>query len=146
MAQPHKGFYIDVFDKEGKKLYQIEKEVKQIKSEEKHRQLRINEILFAVGRSRFEQARKRGIFEKPLMEFVPAINNFWVTDDSIYVKTYDITDTKEKYVIMDLQGNIRKTVFLPIVYKEILTFHNNTFYYLEDNEEKETWVLHAVRL
>lgn len=137
IAQPHKGFYIDVFDKEGKKLYQIEKEVKQIKSQEKYRQLRINEILFAVGRSRFEQARKRGIFEKPLMEFVPAINNFWVTDDSIYVKTYDITATKEKYIIMDLQGNIRKTVFLPIVYKEILTFHNNTFYYLEDNEEKE---------
>lgn len=104
------------------------------------------EILFSVGRSRFEQARKRGAFDRPLMEFVPAINNFWVIDDTIYVKTHDITDTKQKYIIMDLKGNIRKELFLPIVFKEILTFHNNTFYYLEDNEEKENWVLHAVDL
>lgn len=145
-AQPDKGFYIDVFDKQGKKLYKIEKEVKQIKAEEKHRQLRLDEVLFAVGRSRFEQARKRGAFDRPLMEFVPAINNFWVTDDRIYVKTHDFTDTKEKYFIMDLEGNIQKTLYLPIVFKEILTFHNNTFYYLEDNEEEESWVLHAVRL
>jgi hypothetical protein len=146
IAQPHKGFYIDVFDKQGKKLYSIEKGLKKIKAEEKHRQLLMAEVLFAVGRSRFEQAKKSGAFDRPLMEFVPAIDNFWVIDDLIYVKTHDITDTKQKYIIMDLKGNIRKELFLPIVYREILTFHNNTFYYLEDNEEEEIWVLNAVRL
>lgn len=145
IAQSQKGFYIDVFDKEGKKLYQIEKKVKKIKAEEKHRQLEINQGLFALGKSRFEQAKQRGIFDKPMMKFVPAIHNFWVIDDSIYVKTYDITDTTEKYIIMDLEGNIRKIIFLPIVFKEILTFHNDTFYYLEDNEKKENWILHAIR-
>ena len=72
------------------------------------------------------------------------MNNFWEIDDGIYVKTYDITDTKEKYIIMDLKGNIQKTLYLPIVFKELLTFNQNTFYYLEDTDE-ESWALHAVR-
>ena len=146
IAQPHKGFYIDVFDKHGKKLYHIDKKVKKIKAEKKHKQAVLNELLFSVGRSRFERARKLGAFDRPMKEFAPAIRNFWVVEDNIYVKTFDIIDTQEKYIVMDLKGDIQKTLFLPIVFKELLTFHNDTFYYLDDNEEKESWVLHAVQL
>ena len=45
IAQPHKGFYIEVFNKYGKKLYHIEKKVGKIKSGEKHKQMRLEEIL-----------------------------------------------------------------------------------------------------
>ncbi len=145
IAQPKKGFYIEVFNKNGEKLYQIEKNVEKIKSGEKHRQLYMDEILYFVGRRRFERARERGIFKKPMREFLPAINNFWVLNDRIYMKTYDITETKQKYIILDLKGNILKTVFLPKTYREILTFSKNKFYYLEDREE-EGWVLQAVDL
>jgi hypothetical protein len=143
IAQPHKGFYIDVFNKNGEKLYQIEKNVEKIKSEEKHRKLDLEELLFSVGRRIFERARQRGVLKRPMREFLPPINNFWVLDDRIYVKTYDITETKQKYIILDLKGNILKTVFLPKAFKEILTFNKNKFYYLEDNEE-EGWVLQVV--
>jgi hypothetical protein len=144
IAQPHKGFYIDVFDKDGKKLYLVEKKVEQITSQEKHRTLYMEEILCFVGRRNFERYKARGLFNKPMKKFVPVMNNFWVLDDRLYVKTYDITDTKEKFIIMDLEGNILKTVFLPKSYREILTFNNDKFYYLEDNEDKNCWVLHAV--
>ncbi|NIN88393.1 MAG: hypothetical protein GTO45_26875 [Candidatus Aminicenantes bacterium] len=145
ISRPKKGFYIEVFNKNGEKLYQIEKNVENIKSGEKHRKLYMDEILYFVGRRRFERARERGIFKKPMREFLPSIGNFWVLEDKIYVKTYDITETKQKYIIMDLKGNILKTVFLPKVYWEILTFSKNKFYYLEDREE-EGWVLQALDL
>jgi hypothetical protein len=145
IARPQKGFYIEVFNKNGEKLYRIEKNLENIKSGEKHRKLFMDEVLYFVGRRRFERARERGIYKKPMREFLPSIKNFWVLDDRIYVKTYDITDTKQKYIIMDLKGNIQKILFLPKAHREILTFSKNKFYYLEDTEEKG-WVLHAVDL
>lgn len=146
IAQPQKGFHIEVFDKHGKKVYQIEKKMKKIKSQEKHKKLRMEEIKYFIGRARFEKARVRGVFNKPLREFVPIINNFWVVDNRIYVKTYNITDTKEKYIIMDLKGNILKTLFLPKSYMEILTFCKNKFYYLKESEDDEGWALHSLEL
>jgi hypothetical protein len=145
IAQPEKGFYIEVFNKKGEKLYQIEKNIEKIKSGEKHRKLVMDEVLYFLGRRRFERGRQRGAFDRPIKEYLPPFRNFWVLDDRIYMKTYDITETKEKYIIMDLKGNILMTVFLPKVFWENLTFNKNKFYYLEDNEE-EGWVLQAVDL
>jgi hypothetical protein len=146
ISQPHKGFYIEVFNKNGQKLYHIEKKVKKIKSEEKHRTMYKEEIRYFLGRSRFEKARARGIFKRPLREYIPPIKNFWVLDNRIYVKTYEMSGTKEKYIIMDEKGTILKTLFLPKTYLEILTFSKNKFYYLEESEDDECWALHAVQL
>ena len=146
IAQPRKGFYIDVFNKDGTKLYHIEKEVEKVKSEEKHRRFLMEELLHLVGKSRYERAKNRGAYNRPMMEFLPPINNFWVVENRIYVKTHDITETKEKFIILDLKGNILETVFLPRTYWEALTFHNNKFYYLEENEDDEVWELHSLDL
>lgn len=146
VAQPRKGFYINVFDKNGKKLYQINKDVKPVKAEEKHREAYIEELVYLVGRNRVERFRARGNFKRPMMEFMPPIKNFWVANDRIYVRTYDITESEEKYIIMDLKGNILKTVFLPETSWETLTFSQNKFYYLAENEEDEVWDLHVIRL
>ena len=89
--------------------------------------------------------KARGMFDRPMKKYVPDMNNFWVTDNRIYVKTYELKDRTEKYVIMDIKGNTIKTVFLPWSFKELLAFNNNTFYYLEDSEEEESWVLHTIR-
>ena len=146
IAQPYKGFYINVFNEQGKALYHIEKKVKKVKSEGKHRKLFMEEILYFLGRRHFERVRARGVYKKPMKEFLPPIKNFWVLDDRIYVKTYDITDKKEKYVIMDLDGNILRTLFLPIVHREILTFDKGKFYYLKEIDEDEVWALHSINL
>ena len=143
IAQPHKGFYIDVFDEHGKKLYHIQKEMEKIKAGEIHREAYKEEILYFLGRRLYEKARDRGIYKKPMKEYLPPIKRFWVMDHKIYVKTYDITAVKEKYVIMNLKGNILKTVFLPKTYREILTFKNNRFYYLKESEDDDGWVLHS---
>lgn len=146
IAQPHKGFYIDVFDKNGEKLYQIEKEIKPVKAGDVHRKSYMEEIKYFVGRRLYERGKARGAFDRPLREFVPPITNIWVSGDRLYVKTYDITDTKEKYIILDMKGNILQPVFLPKAYLEIFTFNKNKFYYLMDSEDDDGWVLHAVQL
>ena len=120
--------------------------MEKIKSGEKHKRMRLEEILYFIGRKRFERFRARGTFKKPLSKFIPCINNFWVIDDRIYVRTHDITDTEEKYIIMDLKGAILKTVFLPRTYREILTFNQNKFYYLKESENDDGWTLHSVDL
>lgn len=147
ISQPHKGFNIVVFDKNGEKLYQIGKKISKIKYEEKHKNYYFEKLRYFLGARRAKRSMEKAR-NVPMMEFVPDINNFWVTDNRIYVKTYDITDKTEKYIIMDLKGNIQKEVFLPITFMEILTFNNNKFYYLQDSDddENEGWVLHEVDL
>ena len=120
--------------------------MEQIKSEEKHRQAYKDEMLYFLGRGLYEKAGARGIYEKPMREFLPPIKRFWVTDNRLYVKTYDITSTKEKWLIMDVKGNILKTVFHPKTHREILTFGKDRFYYLRESEDGEGWALHAVNL
>lgn len=144
LTQPEKGFYFDVFDKNGNKLYEIKKDMQLIKSGENHKKWIRDEYLFILGRKLFEKHRKRGTFDRPLKKYLQVINHFWVMDNRIFIKTLDITDTQQKYIIMDLKGNILNTVFLPITYKECQTFLKNTFYYLEDTDE-EGWVLNAVK-
>jgi hypothetical protein len=146
ITQPRNDLYFDVFGKDGEKLYQIEKDVDKVKSGEKHRRMYMDEMLYFLGRSIFERGKARGVYDKPVKEFLPVINRFWMLDDRIYVKTYDITDTTEKFYVLDLEGNIKKAVFLPKTYREILTFHKDKFYYLMESEEDETWTLYAVPL
>jgi hypothetical protein len=143
IAIPQKGFYIEVYNKNGILQYKIDKKIDTIKPSEKHRILVMEELLYFLGKNRFEKVRDRGHFKIPIRDPLPPINNFWVFDDRIYVKTYEITDTKEKFIIMDLKGNIIKTVFLPRTYKELLTFDKNRFYYLAESEE-EGWELREV--
>ncbi len=144
IAQPSKGFCIDVFDEEGKNLYRIEKKLPKIKSAEKHKKLLLEEYSFFLGKRLYQKAKGKGALKKALREFLPDIHNFWVDNTCIFVKTHDITDSKEKYIVMDHKGTILKSIFLPKTYMEILAFYGNTFYYLEENEENESWTLNAV--
>lgn len=140
---PQKGFYIEIYDKNGSLLYKIEKKMNPVKAGEKHRKLVVDEWRYFLGRKLFNKVKERGQTDIPIRDPLPLINNFWVFDDHIYVKTYHITDTAEKFVITDLKGNTIKSVFLPWTYKELFTFDKERFYYLSESEN-EGWDLHCV--
>jgi hypothetical protein len=146
ISRPEKGFIFEVFDKAGKKLFEIDKnrEVPEVKSQEKHRQRLMDKLRYYVGRRRYEKARLRGAYDRKIPEYLPGILNFWVLEDKIFAKTYDMKDKKDKFIIMDLKGKILKTIFLPRVYMEIQTFHGTGFYYLALNEDEEEWELRRV--
>jgi len=147
ISRPEKGFYFQVFDKTGNQLMEIDKnkEVPKVKSEEKHRQRLMDELRYIVGKRLYERAKQRGAFDRKIPEYLPGILNFWVLDDKLFAKTYDMKDDKDKYLILDLNGKIKKTVFLPRVYREMLTFHDTWFYYMVMNEDEEEWELCRVK-
>lgn len=143
---PEQGFFIGVFNKTGEKTYTIEKKPAKIKAAERHRQRFIEHSINALGKKLFAKHKARGRYKKPLPKYIPHIKNFWVTDDTIYVKTYEVNDKEDRYIIMDLKGEILETRYLPRAFYNKFTFSNNRFYYLADNEEEEGWELHAVEL
>jgi len=147
ISQPHKGFNIAVFNENGEKIYEIEKQLNKIKYEEKHKNYLFEKIRYFLGSKKVKRTMKRAR-NIPTPEFVPDIRNLSVTDNHIYVKTYDITDKTEKYIIIDLNGNIEKEVFLPIAFMETFTFNNNKFYYLKESDDDENigWILQEVAL
>jgi len=144
IALPKKGFIMEVFNESGEKLFSITKDFAKIRSTEQHRSLALFELRNRVGRKAFERAKQIGAFDRPMPEFLAPIKNFWVLDDKIYVKTHDITNSKEKYIIMDVLGKTLKTVFLPYTIKELVTFSQGKIFFLKESESEEKWQLHAV--
>ena len=101
----------------------------------------------------WETFKKKNKFLYP--ESFPAIRDFVISDNRIYVQTYKKQNNEEEYVIMDLKGNILKRVFLPNVQKpgfvermmgigiKYYSIQSEKLYYLFENKDAEDWELHV---
>jgi hypothetical protein len=153
-----KGFFIEVFDSKGKKLYQIEKEYEKIKVTDANKKAAVDELMQDEKTRRM--IKMVGSWKELLKymnvlipEFKPAIDDFFVRDNKIYIQTFAQKDNKIKYIIMDLHGKSLKEVYLPITRKpgseerlQGARFHvinHNKLYYLVENEDSEEWELHV---
>ena len=104
-----------------------------------------------MKKKRRKDVKKIFIFEFP--DYFPAIQNFEISDNKIYVQTSKIRDNKDEYIIMDLKGNILNKTFLTRYKKpsilsrlfgaKLSVIKNEKIYYLKENEEKEEWELHV---
>ncbi len=141
------GFFIRVFDTNGNKLYDIDKEYKKIKVPESFKEEYFNRL--KKNPRAWAMAKKAFFFFFP--GYYPAVDRFWVNNGKIYATTNEKKEkedtenkkTARKLVVLDLTGNSLKQVFVPDVKKEITTIDNGKFYYLLENEEAEAWELHA---
>lgn len=151
------GFVIDVYDREGKKLYRIQNKYEKIKVTGEHKK----NIIETFKQERlvkirgWENVRQSLTFHYP--DYFPAIQDFLIADKKIYVRTFKKkADTKEEeYVVMDLKGSILKTLYLPQIKKseqfvrmigmdpKFYSITKNKFYYLVENEDEEEWELHV---
>jgi hypothetical protein len=151
------GFIIDVYDSFGNKLYRINNPYKKISvtDDYKKKALRLlKEDPFIKNQHPgfWETFEKKSKFLYP--DSFPAIQDFVIDDDKIYVQTFNKKNKKEQYTITDLKGRFIKHVFLPTVKKPGLTeqmmgtgnktysIHNSTFYYLVENNNNEEWEVH----
>ena len=152
------GFIVDVFDNQGKKLYQVEKEYEKIKVSEDQKKEIINR--FKEGPNIKAQSQQLGgweelkkIFTMNFPGFYPAIQEMTITGKKIYIQTFKLKDNKSEYVVMDLKGNISKRVYLPrfentpliakIIGAKLHTIYNDKLYYLMENEDEEEWELYV---
>jgi hypothetical protein len=145
IAAGKEGFVIDVFDKEGTKLYRIKKDYKPLKVPEDYKKKTLE---WFKSNTFYKQAWE---FFKNRISFrthYPAIRDMDVTDDRIYVLTYKKQDGNSECIIMDLKGNEQKRVFVHcpdmwgMDYYPKYNIYNRAFYTLVENEDEEVWELH----
>ncbi len=160
VEESDKGFYIEVFDGKGNRLYEIKKNfaAPKVTANDKKaifNNLKKDNLIAVVARSEggWDEFAKKGTFTYPTA--FPHIQDIKITNDKIYVSTFERKDNKEKCIIMDLKGNIIGTSYLPITGQSSFTTRtmgkdnrfygitDNKFYYLKENEDEEVWELHA---
>jgi hypothetical protein len=140
-----KGFYMTVFDHNGKKLYEIKKEYKKIPVTKEIKKEWMNK--FDSPRLGIYKDRFNYVFP----EYFPAYKGCTIANDSIYFFTYKKKNNKNEIVIMDLKGNNQKSVYIDIAGVRYVpgiglikgTIHNHKFYQLKENIDNELWELHT---
>ncbi len=159
-----KGFLIEVFDYEGKKLYQIEKKHEKMKVPEEYKKIVENHLKqdflhkkvnlfvpFHIMESGWEGFKKWATLIYP--EYLPPVRDIFVDNNKIYVQTFKRQGDKQEYIILDLKGKTLKTIHLPVVKSssfaaemsglglKFCAIDKDRFVYLVENEEEE-WEVH----
>lgn len=142
------GFVIRVFDSYGKEIYRIKKDYTPLKVDDAYKKRILdwykNESLL---RSFWEIIKKTIKFKRDF----PPIKDIAVDCDKIYVFTYKKQNDLVECIILDLEGNEQKRLFLPFPQVFPLTpicyaIQNDRFYTLVENEDDESWILDVVEI
>lgn len=154
MERSPRGFVIEVYDSSGKLVNTIKKEMEKIPVTGKHKEEGLNifkadPFVKEIGYENF----KRNMSEIRFPDFFPVIQSIDVSNGFIYVRTFKRKGNKEECIVMDLKGKVLRKKYLPRVENapflahalgiRYYTIHNNTFYYLAENEDDETWELYT---
>lgn len=141
---------IHVFDKAGKKSYEIKPGLDRVPFTEQDRQGWIDSYM---SNDEFKQLyeRRKKWFAYP--EYFPLFQNFIVADNRIYIQTYKRNDTAgtNELLVLDLTGKVLKKLWIPLV--EFWDFSPNPYtigdgrlYQVVENQETEEWELHVIRI
>jgi hypothetical protein len=160
------GFVIGVFDDRGNHLDEIRHPYDKIKVTSQARERAFKDyieipffkrMIRERGEDFFKNFIKQQLYEYP--EYYPAIQHILADGKTIYIRTHHQNGGKEAYVVMTPEGEISKTVYLPIPKKvdflvqmqgdkKFYTIDGGKFYYLKmvESEEDEDWEIHAAEL
>lgn len=153
IVDTRKGFFIDVFDHNGSRLYSIDKnkEIEKVKVIEPYKK-KVLDTFRVTHKHYWERYNKSSFtFDK----YFPPIREFRFDDKKIYIITYKVKDDKNEIIILDLKGNILDKIFVSLnslrIYKDTgepdpYTIHKGILYQLIENDEEETWELYKTDL
>jgi hypothetical protein len=133
-----KGIFFAVFDSKGRKLYEINHPCEKREITSEHRKRYIDWELRCQG------PKVKKMYNLVLPDYFPAFSSFDISDDKIYVMIFpDYPDLgkPQEVLVFDLKGNLLKKATVP--YREAYVISNGMYYYLIDNDNMETWELHA---
>lgn len=136
-------FAIHAFDFKGNKLYTVEYETENLRIpsgfvDEIHEHFKV----------KYNERAKYFINNLNLPKHFPAIRDFGIADDKIYVFTFKEVSGQKEVIIFNTKGNLLKKISLPAqeMNPERLSpfsFYKNKFYQLVFNEKTENWELHS---
>ena len=138
------GFSINVFDKTGKKLYEIKRDYVKKKVSEGDKK-KVHDFFKTNPRTRnFYEANKHLL---KFANYFPAIQVFQPFGNKLFVTTYNEKPGETEFVVFDGKGKYIETVWLPIVRQDIqsylpFTISKDVLYRLIENEDEEEWELH----
>ena len=161
LEESPKGFLIEVFDLNGNKLYDIEKKYTKTPVTSKDREKLENKLKNDPQVK--QQANRVGgwgelkkFIKMNFSAYFPPIKGIEASGNRLYVRTYNMKDGKDEYIVMDLKGNVMKKVFIsssfePSINSQIAggrlsSIENGKLYYLLENEDDEEWELHVEKL
>ncbi len=139
LADTKRGFYIEIYDNKGKKIKTIKKDYEKRPVTEDYKKVEMDKLKKFKS---WESDKKR--FNYIFPEFFPAFKLHIVSNDKIYLLTYQTRGKERELIILDLKGNILKKTFVPD--EKIYNIFNDKFYYFVDNEDEEVMELHAIDL
>jgi hypothetical protein len=143
-------FVIDIFDNTGKKIRRITRDFEKIQVPDKFK------------RDTHEWFKNESVYKqfydsiKGLIKFkdyFPAIRDVLVADDTIHVITYKRKKDLWECIMLDMNGQEKKRVFVPLsryipftYYPLLYSVENGIFYSLVEDEDEEVWYLHTLNL
>lgn len=145
-ASGQEGFIINIFNEKGDKVGAITQEYKQLKMTDSYKERIIDFMKTSpFTRANFEQIKNMIKFRS----YFPVIQNFVVADNKVYVTTYLEKGDASEIFVFDTGGKFLKKVFLKVKLMDAIrpypnAFKNDKLYQVFENDENETWEIHAI--
>lgn len=147
------GFFIDVFDQNGRTIRQIKKDILPVPVTVEDRQevlslYKADPVVKQIG---YENLKRRNKYIYP--EHFPAIQAIKGDGRRLYVKTFRKKENREEYLVMDREGRGLHAVYLPPQEKgallarlngldqQLYTFHEGIFYWVHFDGDLDEWQL-----
>lgn len=133
-----KGFFIEIFDHEGKIIATLNKDYPKVKVSTAYKDRRMN----AQKKERSWMAQKER-FNFVFPKYFPAFRRVYINDGLFYILTDTPEEEKRALVVMDFSGKILAKSMVPNQYYQYF-YKGRMFYFKESEDEK--WILHIRKL
>ena len=156
-----KGFVIELFDPAGNKLSTIKKSMAGIRVTEQDRDremalVRKEKRVAAMIARAGSWEKLRQIWKISFPETTPALRELQSCGDNLLVRTFERRENAEKYLLLGLDGTVRRELFLPVVSdaetearvsgSAFFKLIGERFYYLRQNDGADRWAVHRTIL
>ena len=136
---------LDILDKDLTKFFSIKIEQEKIKIDQAYKDMAVA-YLERIFKNRVQMFKP---FKFP--EYFPAIANFFIESDTLYISTHEKKNGSTKFITYDMNGKLKKQVFIPIKYQNRIrpfpiSIYKDTLYQIFENEETEEWELHLTEI
>jgi len=149
VADASLDFSIAVFDKDGKELNRIKKDYQKLDIDDAYKDMMLK---WVKNDSPFRQFWDMIKDKVKFKSTFPAIQDFVINADLIYVFSYKKQNDLTECIVLDLKGNEKKRVFLPLPFGVppmsplCYAIKDNRFYSLVENDETDSWDLDVAEI
>jgi len=141
-------FIIDTFDKTGKKVFTIKRDLKRHKVTEQDKK---NVLDWYKQDPRYDEAQVQILGQ--MLRFPDsfrAIDSIRAKDDKLYVLTHNIKNDKNEFLIFDINGKYLETKYFHLekgdpIYPYPYDIGNGNIYQLIEDLDAEEWNLHVIK-